>query len=366
MLLMDLTRRPISKTVVVWCKPGRANDERKGIPFSVFGSVAAGVPARAQAVVVNLLFELEWCEAVRAKFEATTGLKASISRKTDGEIMAQLRAEGDNPRFDVWHSAGPDAAAIMAKDGYLDSYKSPKLPELHDWAQNAAKANGYILTPIYVGVIGFGYNSDLLAKKGMPEPKCWADLTKPVYKNEIQMADPSTSGTALTMVSTILQLMGEEKGFEYLKALHKNVNQYTRSGTAGIRAAARGETTIGVAFLHNSVAQTVQGFPVKTVPPCEGSGFEMPGVAIVERERATQSSLRNGSTSCSARKVRACRSTWRSTRIQSNKNAKLHPLAPKPEDVKISSSYDIMSFATDAARNRILDRFEKEVKTAPK
>ena len=331
----------------------------------LLGSVAAGVPARAQAVVVNCSFELEWCEAVRAKFEATTGLKASISRKTDGEIMAQLRAEGDNPRFDVWHSAGPDAAAIMAKDGYLDSYKSPKLPELHDWAQNAAKANGYILTPIYVGVIGFGYNSDLLAKKGMPEPKCWADLTKPVYKNEIQMADPSTSGTALTMVSTILQLMGEEKGFEYLKALHKNVNQYTRSGTAGIRAAARGETTIGVAFLHDSVAQTVQGFPVKTVPPCEGSGFEMPGVAIVKGARNPELAQKWVDFVLSA-EGQGVSFDMAKYQIQSNKNAKLHPLAPKPEDVKISSSYDIMSFATDAARNRILDRFEKEVKTAPK
>ena len=222
----------------------------------------------------------------------------------------------------------------MAKDGYLDSYKSPKLPELHDWAQNAAKANGYILTPIYVGVIGFGYNSDLLAKKGMPVPKCWADLTKPVYKNEIQMADPSTSGTALTMVSTILQIMGEEKGFEYLKALHQNVNQYTRSGTAGIRAAARGETTIGVAFLHDSVAQTVQGFPVKTVAPCEGTGFEMPGVAIVKNARNPELAQKwvDFVLSVEGQDVSFDMEKYQ---IQSNKNAKLHPLAPKPEDVNM-------------------------------
>jgi iron(III) transport system substrate-binding protein len=333
---------------------------------ATFAALMAGTGlARAQAVVVNCSFELEWCEAVKAKFEATTGLKAAISRKTDGEIMAQMRAEGDNPRFDVWHSAGPDAAAIMAKDGFLDSYKSPKLPELHDWAQNAAKASNNTLTPIYLGVIGFGYNADLLAKKGMPEPKCWADLTNPAYKNEIQMADPSTSGTAYTMVTTILQLMGEEKGWEYLKALHKNINQYTRSGTAGIRAAARGETTIGVAFLHDSVAQAVAGFPVKTVPPCEGTGFEMPGVAVIKGARNPELAQKWVDFVLSA-DGQAVSFDMAKYQIQSNKGAKLHPLAPKPEQVKISSNYDIMSFATDAQRTRILDRFEKEVKTAPK
>ena len=325
----------------------------------------APIPARAQqAVVVNCTFELEWCEALRVKFEATTGMKAAVSRKTDGEVLAQLKAEAGNPRFDVWHSAGPDVATIAAKEGMLDAYKSPKLGELHEWAQKAAEKSGWTLTPIYTGVIGFGYNSDLLAKKGMPEPKCWADLTNPAYKNEIQMADPSTSGTAYTMVTTILQIQGEEKGFAYLKELHKNINQYTRSGTAGIRAAARGETTIGVAFLHDSVAQAVQGFPVKSVAPCEGTGFEMPGVAIVKESRnaAGAKAWYDFVLSPAGQDVSFEMNKFQ---IQSNKNAKVHPLAPRADQVKMID-YDLFAFASDAARNRILDRFEKEVKTAPK
>ena len=45
------------------------------------------------------------------------------------------------------------------------------------------------------------------------------------------------------MLATIVQLMGEDKGFDYLKALHKNVNQYTKSGAAPAKAASLGETT---------------------------------------------------------------------------------------------------------------------------
>ncbi len=321
-------------------------------------------PASAQQVVVNCTFELEWCEAIRVKFEAATGVKAAISRKTDGEVLAQLKAEAGNPRFDVWHSAGPDVSAIAAREGFLEAYRSPRLSELHDWATKAAAATNYMLTPIYTGVIGFGYNADLLAKKNMPEPKCWADLTNPAYKGEIQMADPSTSGTAYTMVTTILQIFGDEKGFAFLKEMHKNVNQYTRSGTAGIKAAARGETGIGIAFLHDSVAQAVEGFPVKSVAPCEGTGFEMPGVALIKDSRNPDGAKKWADFVLSAegQNVSFDMSKYQ---IQSNKNAKVHPLAPRVDQVKLID-YDILKYATDDARNAILTRFEKEVKTAPK
>ena len=327
---------------------------------------AMAAPARAQQpVVVNCSFELEWCEALRARFEAVTGQRAAINRKTDGEIMAQLRAEGDNPRFDVWHSAGPDVAQIMARDGFLDSYRSPRLGELHDWAQRAAEQSNYTLTPIYMGVIGFGYNRELLARRNMPVPRCWSDLTNAAYRNEIQMADPSSSGTAYTMVTTILQIMGEDRGFAYLRELHRNINQYTRSGTAGIRAAARGETTIGIAFLHDSVAQAVQGFPVESVAPCEGTGFEMPGVAIVKNARNAQAAQRwvDFVLSVEGQNVSFDQNKYQ---VQSNRNARLHPLAPRPEQINMSNNYDIFRFATDEARNRILARFDSDVRNAPR
>jgi iron(III) transport system substrate-binding protein len=160
--------------------------------------------------------------------------------------------------------------------------KPPRVAELHDWAQKIAEDNKYFQTPIYTGVLGYGYNTELLAKNKMPEPRCWKDLANPAYKNEIQMANPGTSGTAFNMVSTILQLMGEDEGFKFLAAMNKNVNQYTRSGSAGIRAAAKGETTIGITFLHDSVAQAAQGYPIKTVAPCEGTGYEIISSAIIK------------------------------------------------------------------------------------
>ena len=126
---------------------------------------------------------------------------------------------------------------------------------------------------------------DLLKSKGLPAPKCWEDLTKADYKGEIQIANPNSSGTAYTTLATIVQIFGEEKGFEYLKGLHKNINQYTKSGSAPIKAAARGETTIGITFMHDMVTQAVQGFPIKIVAPCEGTGYEIGSMSIIKGGR---------------------------------------------------------------------------------
>lgn len=56
------------------------------------------------------------------------------------------------------------------------------------------------------------------------------------------MPDPNSSGTAYTMLATLVQVMGEEKGLAYFKNLHKNVNQYTKSGIAPVQAVGSGGT----------------------------------------------------------------------------------------------------------------------------
>ena len=198
----------------------------------------------------------------------------------------------------------------------------------------------------------------------MPEPKCWKDLVNPAYKNEIQMANPGTSGTAFNMVSTILQLMGEDEGFKFLAAMNKNVNQYTRSGSAGIRAAAKGETTIGITFLHDSVAQTVQGYPIKTVAPCEGTGYEIISSAIIKGGPNPEGAKKwmDFVLSPAGQNVAL---TVGKFQIPSNKNAQIHPMAPKMSEVKLLK-IDLDKYGSKEGRERLLSRWENEVFKAPK
>src|SRR3546814_3222139 len=79
------------------------------------------------------------------------------------------------------------------------------LAELLPWAQSQAEASGYKTVGIYAGALGFGYNEELLKQKNMPVPKCWADLTDPAYRGEVQIANPNSSGTSYTTLATIVR-----------------------------------------------------------------------------------------------------------------------------------------------------------------
>ena len=196
--------------------------------------------------------------------------------------LAQLVAEKANPKTDVWFGGTGDPHLQAAEEGLTEAYKSPRLAELQDWAVRQAEQSKYRTVGIYAGALGYSFNVPELAKRKLAEPKCWADLAKPEFKDDIQVANPNSSGTSYTMLATLVQLMGEQKAFDFMKAMHKNVNQYTKSGAAPARAAATGESLIGITFQHDAVTQAVNGAPVKIVSPCEGTGYEIGSMSIVK------------------------------------------------------------------------------------
>ena len=117
------------------------------------------------------------------------------------------------------------------------------LAKLHPWAIKTAET-GKGRPWRHLGA-GYGYNSELLEQKKIAAPACWADLIKPEFKGEVQIANPNSSGTAYTFLATMVQILGEEEAFKYMKALDGNINQYTKSGAAPAQAVARGETLVG-------------------------------------------------------------------------------------------------------------------------
>ncbi len=49
--------------------------------------------------------------------------------------------------------------------------------------------------------------------KNLPLPTSWVDLIDPVYRGQVAMPNPASSGTGFLMVSAWLQMMGEEQGW---------------------------------------------------------------------------------------------------------------------------------------------------------
>jgi iron(III) transport system substrate-binding protein len=328
---------------------------------------AAALPAAAQdAGQINVIcsVQAEWCNLMQTVYSRTTGVKVNMSLKGSGEALAQLIAERANPKTDVWFGGTGDPHLQAAEQGLTLEYKSPSLPQLHAWAQQQAQQSGYRTVGIYSGPLGFGYNPELLAKKKLPVPRSWADLLKPEYKNEIQVANPASSGTAYTMVATLVQLMGEDKAFDYMKALHRNIQTYTRSGTGPIKAVARGEASVSISFVHDGPGEKLQGFPVETITPGEGTGAEIGSMSIIKGARNLEAARKfyDWALTASAQEMGAAA---RQFQLPSNKSAKVDPNVPDFKKIRFIN-YDYAKYGASAERRRLIAKWEKEVNSLPR
>ena len=222
----------------------------------------------------------EWCEGMKQEFEAKFGITVNYVRMSTGEALARLEAERDNPQFDIMWGGPIDTYIAGKNEGMFEQYESPNLKNLlnpdlymdpdHYWAG------------IYVGSLGFATNADWLAANGMEAPTSWDDLLQPEFEGQLMVAHPSTSGTSYTALATVLQIMGEEAGWDYLQKYAGQVLQFTKSGSAPAKFVGAGEAAVGIVFSHDIVKQIEAGLPLVLSFPEEGTGYEVGGVAIVK------------------------------------------------------------------------------------
>ncbi len=333
------------------------------VAASLFAFAASVGAASADKLTLYCSAQEDWCQLMARSFEDATGIDVDMTRKSSGETFAQVKAEEANPKGDVWWGGTGDPHLQAAEEGLTMEYVSPMREELHDWAISQAESAGNRTIGIYSGALGYGYNTDLLASNGLPEPACWKDLLKPEYKGHVQMANPNSSGTAYTTLASMVQLFGEEEGFEFMKGLHANINQYTKSGSAPIKAAGLGETTIGIVFLHDAVAQAVAGFPIKVVAPCEGTGYEIGSMSIIEGARNLDEAKQFYDWALSAEAQNLALQV-NAFQVPSNKNAETSDKAPDMSSIKLID-YDFVKYGSSDERKRLLQKWDEEVSTLP-
>src|ERR1700687_6455630 len=108
-----------------------------------------------------------WCQSMAIGFEKATAIKVSVTQKATGELFAQIKAEGANPKGDIWWAGPGDAFLQAAEEGLLEIYKSPNLPQLQPWAQREAELSQYRVVGVYGGILALGYNTELFDNKNM-------------------------------------------------------------------------------------------------------------------------------------------------------------------------------------------------------
>jgi iron(III) transport system substrate-binding protein len=319
------------------------------------------LPTAAVAQQLNVVcsVQAEWCTAAANEFQRESGIKVALVLKGSGESMAQIAAEKANPKLDVWFGGTGDPHLQAAEQDLTLPYKSPMLDQLRPWAKKQAEQSGYRTVGLYLGVLGIGYNTELLAKKNLPVPACWRDLGKPQYAGDVQMANPNASGTAYTAIATLVQLFGEEEAFKLLKDMHKNISSYARQGVGPIKATARGENIVAVAFIHDVITEAQAGFPVKSVAPCEGTGYEIGSISIVKGSRNVDAAKKfvDWALTPAAQKLGQDSKQFQ---LPSNIGTPVSPLSPKPSEIKLID-YNFAKYGASAERKRLLERWDRDV-----
>ncbi|WP_175073917.1 putative 2-aminoethylphosphonate ABC transporter substrate-binding protein [Terribacillus sp. AE2B 122] len=206
----------------------------------------------------------------------------NIVRDSTGIMTAKLLAEGENTSADVVWGVAASSLLALDEEGLLAGYT----PKGADKIKDAYKDQGDPMkwTGNTAAMTGITVNTAELEKLGLPIPKTYEDLLDPRYKDLIVMPHPASSGTGYLTVNAWLQMMGEEKGWNYMDQLHQNIGTYTHSGSKPAKMAAAGEYPIGISIVYTAVQMKEEGSPVEVVLPEEGLGWDVEANALIQKE----------------------------------------------------------------------------------
>ncbi len=238
--------------------------------------------AQKQVVVVYTAIENEQITEYKKAYEKSLpNVDVKMLRLSTGDIAARFMAEKDNMQADLIWGVGATNLLVFKNAGLLEPYAPKGLEKIQPLFRDKANPPSWVGIDIYMSA--FCFNTEVGKKNNLPKPESWADLTKPVYKGQVVMPNPASSGTGYLSVASILQRMGEAEGWKYLDALNVNIAEYTKSGSKPCKDAAAGERGVGVSFEYVALEMKKKGSPVEMVLPKEGSGYEMEANALTKK-----------------------------------------------------------------------------------
>ena len=142
------------------------------------------------------------------------------------------------------------------------------------------------------------FNTVEAKKRNLPMPTSWKDLTNPIYKGQVVMPNPASSGTGYLDVVSWLQLWGDDGGkgggWKFMDALHENIGQYTHSGSKPCTMASAGEYVAGISFEYRAHINKAKGAPIDLVFPKEGLGWDLEGFAIYKGTKKLEAAQEAG------------------------------------------------------------------------
>ncbi len=230
----------------------------------------------SDTVVVYSPHPAETINLLVKEFEEKSGIKVDVVAAGTGELLKRVESEDGNAQGDVLWGGG--AESLAAYKNYFEPYESPELENVDPiyYDENFTWVGESPLPMVIM------YNTDLVSEENAPTS--WKDLTKEEFKGQIAMADPAKSGSAYTIMATMISAYGKDTGgWDFIKEFYANLDDKVVSSSSGVyKGVADGEYAIGLTLEKEAIKYVLNGAPVKIVYPEEGTTSVPDGVAIIK------------------------------------------------------------------------------------
>lgn len=210
--------------------------------------------------------------------EQNPDLNIEIIQGNQGEGIARIQAEADNPTIDVMYTGINDTDGDTYKD-LFEQYDSPSNEDNPEEYQSNGFYNYCIVSTCCICV-----NTDLADELGV-EIKGYQDLTNPELKGKFIMSDPTESSSAWNNVCNLFTIYGNDsdEAWDLMENLLANGMVITDSSSACFNNVQAGEYVAGITYEGGPIDLLSNGAEnIEIVYPEEGVSGSIFGSAIVK------------------------------------------------------------------------------------
>ena len=201
----------------------------------------ARCPRRRPQLTVYTALETDQLKAYQEGFnKAHPDIEITWVRDSTGVITAEAPRRKGQPKADVIMGVAATSMAIFENEGMLLPYAPAGL----------ARDRAAVPRPARIRRRGSAWTCGARRSAStpsrppsatFPSPRRGRTSPRPIYKGQIVMPHPASSGTGFFDVTAWLQIFGEADGWKFMDGLHENIAQYMHSGSRPCAAAAAGE-----------------------------------------------------------------------------------------------------------------------------
>jgi len=214
----------------------------------------------------------DWAKA----FKNETGIEIKYMSGPGVQMYQKILSEKNNPKVDVFINV-PSLNYLLASKGLLEDIPWDKMSSSKNIDDKFKSKNvaiwGYDLFLL-------AYNRDYIQEKDAP--KKWVDLIDTKYRGKITLNEPNAE-TALRHWMVMKDKYGEDKAWQYLMDMYKNVAKTTNTPGDVERSVATGEAPIAAMSMGNLMVAVQQaGGNIQSVPPEDGSWLMLNSIVIIK------------------------------------------------------------------------------------